>query len=244
MTKPQIAWISEEDPPEAFPDLSRALTVPDGLLAAGGDLSPERILYAYRIGVFPWFDRGQPILWWSPDPRCVMTPDGFHVSRRLRRFAKSAEFALSVNEAFPEVIHACAADRIGQQGTWITEEMIEAYSVLHDQGWVHSVEVWREDEIVGGLYGLAIGKAFFGESMFSLETNASKMAMWFLTRHLDQHQFELLDCQVVSPHLRSLGAILMPRSEFASRLERACDPATRFADWPRGHVPAVELLGS
>lgn len=242
MTTPRIAWISQDDPPEAFPDIAAALTVPDGLLAAGGNLAPDRLLYAYRRGVFPWFDSGQPILWWSPDPRCVMLPDSFHLARRLRRSMQNSALEISFNKAFSAVVEACAANRVGQKGTWITDEMIEAYSTLHGQGWAHSVEIWRDDELVGGLYGLAIGKAFFGESMFSQESNASKIAMWILCGLLVRHRFEILDCQVGSPHLTSLGAILMPRSEFATLLERACDPATKFAEWPQNRMPLPALM--
>lgn len=242
MSTPRIAWISQDDPPEAFPDIAAALTVPDGLLAAGGNLAPDRLLYAYRRGVFPWFDSGQPILWWSPDPRCVMLPDSFHLARRLRRSMQNSALEISFNKAFSAVVEACAANRVGQKGTWITDEMIEAYSTLHGQGWAHSVEIWRDDELVGGLYGLAIGKAFFGESMFSQESNASKIAMWILCGLLVRHRFEILDCQVGSPHLTSLGAILMPRSEFAALLERACDPATKFAEWPQNRMPLPALM--
>ena len=244
MTTPRIAWISQDDPPEAFPEVSTALTTPDGLLAAGGDLSPDRLLYAYRRGVFPWFDNGQPILWWSPDPRCVLIPNAFHVARRLQRSVRNSSLTFSFNRRFGAVIEACATDRVGQQGTWITDEMIDAFSTMHAQGWAHSVEVWRQDALIGGLYGLAIGKAFFGESMFSAESNASKIAMWALCRTLDEHGFQILDCQVVSPHLESLGAILMPRMEFAKLLERICDPAVRFDDWPKNRLPVAELLDS
>jgi leucyl/phenylalanyl-tRNA--protein transferase len=244
VTTPRIAWISQTDPPEAFPDISAALTEPDGLLAAGGDLNPERLLYAYRLGVFPWFDSGQPILWWSPDPRCVIEPESFHVSRRLRRSIRNSSFCLSINKAFDEVIEACAADRVGQEGTWITDEMIEAYSSLHADGWAHSIEVWLGDELVGGLYGLAIGKAFFGESMFSQASDASKIAMWSLCAMLVHRQFEILDCQVVSPHLTSLGAILTPRQEFGALLKRACEPAVRTVDWPEDRMPVAEILAS
>jgi len=244
VTAPRIAWISQDDPPDAFPEISAALTEPDGLLAAGGDLKPDRLLYAYRRGVFPWFDSGQPILWWSPDPRCVMKPESFHVARRLRRSIRNARLGLSFNEAFSSVIESCAADRIGQEGTWITDEMLDAYSSLHAQGWAHSVEVWRDDELVGGMYGLAIGKAFFGESMFSEASNASKIAMWALCELLARHKFEVLDCQVVSPHLTSLGAVLMPRADFGVLLGRACDPATKFADWPDNRLPVAKLLAS
>ncbi len=244
MTTPRIAWISQDDPPDALPEISAALSAPDGLLAAGGDLKPDRLLYAYRRGVFPWFDSGQPILWWSPDPRCVIRPDSFHVARRLRRSIRNSDLGLSFNKAFSTVIESCAADRVGHEGTWITDEMIEAYSSLHAQGWAHSVEVWRDDALIGGLYGLVIGKAFFGESMFSLASNASKIAMWALCDLLVHQEFEILDCQVVSPHLASLGATLMPRAEFGALLERACDPATKFTDWPENRLPALRLLGS
>ena len=244
MSTSRIAWISQDDPPDAFPEISAALTAPDGLLAAGGDLKPDRLLYAYRRGVFPWFESGQPILWWSPDPRCVIPPESFHVARRLRRSVRNSKFCLSFNHEFPTVLKNCAADRVGQDGTWITDEMIEAYSSLHTQGWAHSVEVWCGNELVGGLYGLAIGKAFFGESMFSEASNASKFAMWSLCKMLVKHQFDILDCQVVSPHLTSLGAVLMPRTEFASLLGRACDPATKFADWPENRLPVADLLDS
>lgn len=242
MSNPRIAWISQDDPPEAFPDVSAALREPDGLLAAGGDLSTDRLLYAYRFGVFPWFDSGQPILWWSPDPRCVLRPESFHLARRLRRSIRTSGFELSVNREFPAVISACAASRVGQRGTWITDEMIHAYSKLHDEGWAHSVEVWHGGELVGGVYGLAIGKAFFGESMFSQVSNASKVAMWSLCRLLHAQQFEILDCQVVSPHLQSLGAIQMPRTEFAALLACACEPATKLEKWPEERLPAASML--
>ncbi len=244
MTTPRIAWITQDDPPDAFPEISAALTAPDGLLAAGGDLQPDRLLCAYRRGVFPWFDSGQPILWWSPDPRCIIRPDSFHVARRLRRSIRDTDLVLSFNKAFSIVIESCAADRLGQEGTWITDEMIEAYSSLHTEGWAHSVEVWRDDDLVGGLYGLAIGKAFFGESMFSETSNASKIAMWALCELLVRHEFAILDCQVVSPHLTSLGATLMPRAEFGALLERACNPATKLGDWPENRLPVAKLLGS
>lgn len=244
MTTLRIAWISEDDPPDAFPEISAALTEPDGLLAAGGDLRPDRLLTAYRRGVFPWFESGQPILWWSPNPRCVLIPRAFHAARRLRRAIRNAPLTLSFNTAFAAVVEACARRRAGQHGTWISDEMMKAYRILHGQGWAHSVEVWQEDDLVGGLYGLAIGKMFFGESMFSHANDASKIAMWSLCRILVKHDFELLDCQVVSPHLTSLGAILMPRQKFAAILGRACEPATKFGDWPERRMPMAELLGS
>ena len=242
MRSPSITWISSDDPPDAFPDIESAFDVPDGLLAAGGDLSPERLLYAYRHGIFPWYDDGQPILWWSPDPRCVLRPHEFHVSRRLRRWFGQCSFEISFNRSFSDVIAACARDRVGQHGTWITEDMKEAYSRLHRDGWAHSIEVWQDSGLVGGLYGLAIGQAFFGESMFSTESNASKAAMFALCRQLLINDFLLLDCQVESPHLISLGAKLIPRRKFAAELQRACSSASRFQDWPAGRVQVLEFL--
>ena len=170
----RIAWISANDPPDTFPDIGRAMREPDGLLAAGGDLSAARLLTAYRLGIFPWFDEGQPILWWSPDPRCVLLPGEFHASRRLRRELRRSGAEIRFNTSFDEVIARCADPRPGQYGTWITREMIAAYTRLHADGWAHSIEVWQRDALIGGLYGLAIGRVFFGESMFSLQSNASK----------------------------------------------------------------------
>jgi len=238
---PQIAWLSSDDPPEAFPDIARACREPEGLLAAGGDLSQERLLYAYRHGIFPWYENGQPILWWSPDPRCVLEPDRFHVARRLRRWLKDCPFELRFNTAYREVVEGCAGRRLGQQGTWITRDMAAAYESLHRSGWAHSVEVWSGDKLVGGIYGVAIGKVFFGESMFSRETNASKIAMQCLCRILAQHDFPMLDCQVVSPHLLTLGAAPMARDEFRRRLETACASPDAFTGWPRKVIPASEL---
>jgi len=240
---PNITWISSDDPPEAFPEIDSAFDVPDGLLAAGGDLSADRLLYAYRHGIFPWYDDGQPILWWSPDPRCVIRPHEFHVSRRLRRALSRGTFELSFNHAFRDVIAACAEDRSGQQGTWITDDMTAAYVSLHEQGWAHSIEVWLDDRLVGGLYGLAIGEAFFGESMFSRNTNASKTAMLALCQQMVACDFEILDCQVESPHLVSLGATLIPRKQFAAVLRRACEPASKFSDWPAKRQQVLDFLG-
>lgn len=241
MKSPRITWISSEDPAETFPDISSAFVTPDGLLAAGGDLSEKRLLYAYRHGIFPWFDEGQPILWWSPDPRCVMRPDDFHVSRRLRRYLRQSGFEISFNAAFSEVIEKCAEDRDGQQGTWITAEMADAYSSLHRRGWAHSVEVWSEGVLSGGLYGLAIGKVFFGESMFSRQSNASKAAMLALCRLLEQAGFAILDCQLESPHLLSLGARLMPRVEFAAMLAKACEPQSQLLKLSAGRVKITDI---
>ena len=242
MKSPNITWISSDDPPDSFPDIETAFDVPDGLLAAGGDLSPDRLIYAYRNGIFPWYDEGQPILWWSPDPRCVLRPHQFHVSRRLRRSLSRGGIEVSFNQSFGDVIAACAADRVGQQGTWITSQMADAYSQLHRDGWAHSIEVWHAGQLVGGLYGLSIGRCFFGESMFSRQDNASKTAMLALCRQLVDHDFEILDCQVESPHLISLGATLMPRPRFASILRRACGSNAKFSDWPAEPRRVAEFL--
>ena len=241
MTRRQITWISANDPPEAFPDISSALESPNGLLAAGGDLAADRLLYAYANGIFPWFEEGQPILWWSPDPRCILRPDAFHVSRRLRRTLKSSPFRVSFNEDFGSVIAGCSGERDTYTGTWITPEMIEAYARLHELGWAHSVEVWSDGELAGGMYGVSIGRAFFGESMFSRVSNASKVALLVLCRQLERHRFSVLDCQVPSPHLFSLGATLMPRAEFARLLAAACRQRTRFESWPAERINPAEL---
>ena len=242
MTAPQITWISQDDPPGAFPEISKALRSPNGLLAAGGDLSPERLLHAYEHAIFPWFDDRQPILWWSPNPRCVVLPADLHVSRRFRRDLRKSQLGVSFNRSFRNVITACGGPRQQHGGTWITPGMIDAYSKLHELGWAHSVDVWLEGKLVGGMYGVAIGRAFFGESMFSHVSNASKVALLALCRHLAKHDFAVLDCQVPSPHLMSLGAIPMRRAEFASMLQDCCTPRSRFAEWPDVSADAASLL--
>jgi leucyl/phenylalanyl-tRNA--protein transferase len=242
MRSPQITWISSDDPPEAFPDINAAFDVPDGLLAAGGDLSEARLVYAYRHGIFPWFNDGQPILWWSPDPRCVIVPDRLHVSRRLRRALLRSEFEVRFNGAFDDVVTGCAGDRPGQDGTWITPGMHAAYRKMHARGWAHSIEILRDDRLVGGLYGLAIDRVFFGESMFSAETNASKAALVALCAHLTANEFALLDCQVESPHLMSLGAELLPRHRFGGVLNAQCANSLSFDGWPTEPQPITALL--
>ena len=238
----QIVWLSSDDPPEAFPRVSAALREPNGLLAAGGDLAPERLLYAYTHGIFPWFEKGQPPLWWSPDPRCVLAPQNFHCSRRLRQYIKRSELSISFNQGFAAVIRACRAGREHIPGTWITDEMEQAYTTLYELGWAHSVEIWNGTDLAGGLYGIAIGRVFFGESMFSHLANASKIAMLGLCLQLDQRDFELLDCQVVSPHLFSLGARQIGRQDFADQLAVACNPPVKTADWPRERIAVNELI--
>jgi len=242
MNANRIAWLSPSDPSDAFPDVENALTEPDGLLAAGGDLSEERLLAAYCKGIFPWYDDGQPILWWSPDPRCVLRPLDLHISRRLQQEVRKSTAELRFNHVFADVIRACAGERKSQQGTWITQDMIAAYERLHSDGWAHSIEVWQDDELAGGVYGLCIGKVFFGESMFSTKANASKIALLGLTKHMQEFDLELIDCQVVSQHLVTLGASVIPRNEFAQILNQACDPPTRHDSWPRGPVLLSEML--
>lgn len=211
-----------------FPPIEQALKEPNGLLAAGGDLSVNRLLKAYSRGIFPWFDDDQPILWWSPDPRAVMFPQDLHISRSLHKTLRSNCFRVSFDEDFDAVIRACSAPRRGSQGTWITEDIIDAYNAFHARGFAHSVECWHGDELVGGLYGVALGRLFFGESMFSRMTDASKVAFVHLVKQLEAWDFPLIDCQIMNPHLASLGATLMPRAT--------------FKHWLNDFVPPLEEL--
>lgn len=215
-----IIWLSPDS--IEFPSVSQALKDPDGLLAAGGDLKPQRLLAAYRQGIFPWFDDQQPILWWSPDPRCVVFPDQLHVSRSLRKQMRKLDYRITFDRCFEEVVRACSEPREDEAGTWITEEMIRAYTKLHHRGDAHSVELWVEGELVGGLYGIAMGRLFFGESMFSRLTNASKIAFVRFVEQLRDWGYHLIDCQVYSDHLASLGASQIPRHEFTRILSREC----------------------
>ncbi|MCC7464024.1 MAG: leucyl/phenylalanyl-tRNA--protein transferase [Gammaproteobacteria bacterium] len=214
-----IHWLSADDAPEAFPPVQRALREPPGLLAAGGDLAPPRLLAAYRRGIFPWYSPGQPVLWWSHDPREVLPIDALRVSRSLARTLKRARFALSVDSEFKAVIDACAAPRARSPGTWITPEMRTAYLQLHQRQVAHSIEVWRGAELVGGVYGVAVGRVFCGESMFSRASDASKVALVALADWCRDRGHALIDCQLPSAHLRSLGSRPMPRTEFLAYLE-------------------------
>lgn len=207
-----------DDDPDAFPDPDRALHDPNGLLAFGGDLSPQRLLASYAQGIFPWYSQGDPLLWWSPDPRCVFATDGVHVSRRLKRTLKHSEWTLSMDRAFARVMRECAAPRAGEAGTWITEDMLAAYTRLHESGFAHSLEVWDGETLVGGIYGVSIGRAFSAESMFSRANDGSKVALLALCRALNGWGFPLLDAQVPNPHLRRMGAITIPRIEYLRRL--------------------------
>ncbi|MEO0576204.1 MAG: leucyl/phenylalanyl-tRNA--protein transferase [Pseudomonadota bacterium] len=205
-----------------FPPAHTALNDPNGLLAAGGDLSEERLLAAYQKGIFPWYSEGQPVLWWSPDPRTVLAPDAFHTSRTLKKVLRRMPWRITFNQCFDDVMIGCAAPRSDQDGTWITDDMRSAYRALHQSGWAHSIEVHLDDALVGGLYGVAIDRMFFGESMFSRVSNASKVAMHYLCLQLAQDCFGLLDCQMHTPHLASLGAENMPRNTFCHLIGRYC----------------------
>jgi leucyl/phenylalanyl-tRNA--protein transferase len=200
-------------------------------LAAGGDLEPERLLNAYAQGIFPWYSQGQPILWWSPDPRSVLTPERLRVSRSLRRSVAKRGFEFRVNEAFDAVVSACAAPRSYGDGTWITAEMALAYGRLHRLGWAHSFESWQGDTLVGGLYGVAIGGVFFGESMFTRASDASKVALVHAVAYLRAKGIDLIDCQVTSAHTASLGAVDIPRSEFLRRIAERCQPPVHPQIW-------------
>ena len=221
-----IPWLPQD---LVFPPLESALREPNGLLAAGGDLSPQRILAAYRRGIFPWYSAGEPILWWSPDPRMVLLPDQLKISRSLAKTLRNAGYEVRLDTAFDAIIGACASKpRDGQPGTWITREMQAAYLELHRLGHAHSVETWVDGKLAGGLYGIALGAAFYGESMFSDARDASKIALAHLCAHLKRGGFGIIDCQMETAHLASLGARPIPRRDFAARLDELC---------PRGDAP-------
>jgi leucyl/phenylalanyl-tRNA--protein transferase len=226
-----LAWLSPERPPDAFPPVEQALTEPNGLLAAGGDLTPQRLLAAYKRGIFPWYQDGQPILWWSPDPRAVLKPEALKVSRSLRRSMRNRGFEFRIDTAFDAVVAGCAAPRRYGAGTWITADMAEAYARMHRLGWAHSFETWIESRLVGGLYGVAIGRAFFGESMFSRATDASKVALVHGVEYLRARGTRLIDCQVASAHTRSLGAVDMPRAEFLATIRELCADSEPPRTW-------------
>ena len=235
-------YLLKDDPSAPFPALDSAMRWPDGLLAAGGDLSAIRLLNAYRHGIFPWYSEGQPILWWAPDPRVVFRTDGVRLSRRIRRALRNSTWVIRADTAFAEVITACASvPRAGQDGTWITKEMQEAYLTLHNLGSAHSVEVFDNERLVGGIYGVAIGHMFFGESMFSTESGGSKVALTGLANRLSEWGFPLIDAQVENPHLISLGAERMPREAFVRLVQRLTATAAPSGKWT---TRFGDLLGS
>ncbi len=223
-----IPWLGKS---HAFPPLTKALQEPNGLIAAGGDLRPERLLAAYRQGIFPWYSSGQPILWWSPDPRMVLFPEEFAPRRSLAKALRNRDYEVRCDTAFERVMRACAATpREGQDGTWITDQILEGYCGLHALGHAHSIETWVDGQLAGGLYGVALGRAFYGESMFSHATDASKIAFSHLVRFLQTQGCGIIDCQMKTEHLASLGAREIPRREFAAHLDRLT-PLPAMAGW-------------
>lgn len=229
------------DPSGTFPDVNEALRDPDGLLAIGGDLSVTRLVNAYRQGIFPWYGAGDPILWWSPDPRTVLFPREIHISHSLRKLLRRRQLGVTMDRDFPAVIRACAMPRDADGGTWLLPEMIAAYRALHVRGLAHSVEVWQEGVLVGGLYGVAIGRAFFGESMFTRVDNASKVALVHLCHQLATWGFGPIDCQVMTAHLLRMGARPIPRREFIAALAAVRDLPMPTQCWDDGqiHYPAA-----
>lgn len=226
----QLTVLDPTNPEQDFPPADKALREPDGLLAVGGCLSKERLLNAYRHGIFPWYNPGEPILWWSPDPRLVLFPDQLIVSRSLRKTLRKNIFSITFDQAFNEVITACAEPRKEAAGTWITEEIKQAYNELHELGIAHSAEAWFNDELVGGLYGVALGQVFFGESMFHTKTDASKVVFATLVEQLKSWNYQLIDCQVHTRHLESFGAQEIDRAYFTKLLDQYCDvPADKSA---------------
>lgn len=243
----RLHWLDPRDPNQPFPPAHKAMRDPNGLLAIGGDLSVPRLIRAYASGIFPWYNPNEPILWWCPDPRAVLEPGEFHVSHSLAKRLKQADYSASLDSAFVEVLEACTATRRGSHGTWLGPDMKRAYLELQEQGFAHSAEVWRNGRLIGGLYGVALGRAFFGESMFSIEADGSKIALYWLCRQLRAWGFELIDCQIASQHLQSLGAVEMPRERFLLRLRQAMLHAGRHGPWhyeievpgERRHRPAL-----
>lgn len=225
-----------------FPDPEYALDEPNGLLAIGGDLEPDRILAAYRQGIFPWYETGQPILWWSPDPRMVLFPFELHISRSLRKAVKKTTLRITADHDFQAVIAACAERRPYASGTWITPEMEKAYIRLHEMGIAHSVEAWQDERLVGGLYGLSQGAVFYGESMFNRQDNASKIAFACLVKQLEKQDYDLIDCQVASSYLASFGAREIPRGQFRRLLDTAWRPEGNALFWNERWPPPAELL--
>ncbi len=226
-----IYLLDPDDPTAPFPAVEQAEEEPNGLLAMGGDLTVPRLLNAYRKGIFPWYSPGQPILWWSPDPRTVLSPGRVVISRSLAKSIRNRGYTVSIDRDFPAVIQACSAPRHEEDGTWITDEMAAAYTQLHQAGYAHSVEIWQDGHLAGGLYGVSIGRIFFGESMFSSARDASKVALVYLCERLHDWNFSLIDCQVYTGHLVSLGAEEIPRSRFVEILDRSVSEPPGDAAW-------------
>lgn len=224
-------WLDPDDDTTPFPDVEQALVEPNGLLAVGGSLSVTRLLDAYRHGIFPWYNTDQPLLWWSPNPRTVLYPARFRISRSLRKTLRKAVHRVTLDTAFDAVVAACAAPRQDEAGTWITLAMARAYRRLHDAGYAHSVEVWQDDILIGGLYGVALGQVFFGESMFSTRRDGSKIALAYLTGQLHAWGFAVIDCQMHTAHLQSLGAEEIPRAQFTALLRDHCAQPNRPGPW-------------
>lgn len=231
-----IPWLPDE---LRFPPVGAALNEPNGLLAAGGDLTPLRILAAYRRGIFPWYSAGDPILWWSPNPRMVLFPSELEISRSLTKTLRNLPYTVRLDTVFADVIHACATTpRDGQPGTWITAEMQSAYNELHRLGYAHSIETWIDGKLAGGLYGIALGGVFYGESMFSRARDASKIALAHLCVHLDRLGFGIIDCQMETTHLASLGARPIPRDDFIAALDRLSVTGNAPGLWPAAAIDA------
>ncbi|MBQ4799042.1 leucyl/phenylalanyl-tRNA--protein transferase [Pseudoalteromonas sp. MMG006] len=233
----QLYQLSEND--IAFPHPEYALTSPDGLLAIGGDLSVARLSNAYKNGIFPWFSEDEPIMWWSPSERGIIELNEFHISKSLRKHLKKHPVKVTVNNAFAEVIEACCEQRIDTDGTWITQVMIDAYNDAHEAGIAHSIEIWRDGELAGGLYGIMQNGIFCGESMFHHQTNCSKLAVWALVNWLKRHNAHFIDCQLENPYLTSLGAKVIPRSEFLTRLKKAHTYCVDHTMWEPQELNAI-----
>lgn len=227
----RLTVLDPQNPEQKFPEPGQALSVPDGLLAIGGCLSTNRLLNAYRQGIFPWNSVDEPILWWSPDPRMVLFPDKLTISHSLAKTLRQAKFTITTDRAFTEVMLACAQPRKDDKGTWITAEILQAYHQLHLAGYAHSAEAWLDGKLVGGLYGVAIGRVFYGESMFFRQKDASKAAFVTLVQRLEKWGYKLIDCQISTPHLKSLGAGEISRNEFSGLLRQYCDQAPEPSSW-------------
>ncbi len=234
ITNNKLYCVAQNILSEEFPDISHALTEPDGLLVIGGVLSPNLLLEAYRKGIFPWYSEGQPVMWWSPDPRCVLFPDELKISRSLNKSLRRDDYIVTFDQAFSDVVRSCAEPRLSSPGTWITQSIIKNYQLLHKSGHAHSVECWHGEILVGGLYGIAIGKIFFGESMFSHMTDTSKICLAHLVHFVKKLEYKLIDCQVTSDHLKSLGAKPIPRNDFSNILTKSCGEiyANSEQNWP------------